>query len=359
LDLVAAQGKYNCTLLIYDFDEKGERKEIIVLGRWKQDEGLTQELERYAYFKDNFDTTLDAGHPVYMSHVPTDPRASKTLQETQVERPALALIPLMVQDQRIGLVTLNHHQTHDWAAADLRPYLVTAAQLATTLYSRKQQQMLLQREQTLAVLNERQRLARDLHDSVNQLIFGMTLIAQSIGPAMQRSVTEGEIRVNRLLELAQHVRAEMRALLTELRPSVTGIAEPDVAVLKRDGLVKALNYHLLRLPENLTFRLDAKGYTAQSEIEETLLRIAQEAIGNVIKHAQASVVKIQLSTTAQVCYLSVIDNGQGFNEVKDGTHMGLRTMHERAQAIGGSVRVDSTLGQGTLVEVTIPLKKES
>jgi signal transduction histidine kinase len=132
-----------------------------------------------------------------------------------------------------------------------------------------------------------------------------------------------------------------------------------MAVLKREGLVKALNHHLLRLPEHLNFNFEATAYIPQPEIEEAMLRIAQEAIGNVVKHAQASVVKIQLSTTGQACYLSVADNGQGFGEVKDGTHMGLRTMLERAQAVGGNVRVDSTPGQGTRVEVTIPLKKES
>ena len=241
LELVAAQGKYNCTIVIYDYDHQGERKELIVLGRWKLDQGLSQELERYPYFKDDFDVILDSGQSVFMSHVPTDPRASKTLQEAQTERPALALIPLMVQDQRIGLVTLNHHQAHDWLSEDLRPYQITAAQLATILYNRRQQLILLQREQALAVFSERQRLARDLHDSVNQLIFGMTLIAQSIGPAMQRSTSEGEARVKRLLELAQHVRAEMRALLTELRPSVVaGTPQSDRVGLQKEGLVKTL-----------------------------------------------------------------------------------------------------------------------
>jgi signal transduction histidine kinase len=360
LELVAAQGKYNCTIVIYDFDSQGERKELLVLGRWKLDTGLSQELERHPYFKDHFDTALDAGQAVYMSHVPSDPRASKTLQEAQIERPALALIPLMVQGQRIGLVTLNHHQTHDWASADLRAYLVTAAQLATTLYNRKQQQTLLQREQALAVLNERQRLARDLHDSVNQLIFGMTLIAQSIGPAMQRSMAEGETRVNRLLELAQHVRAEMRALLTELRPSVANLSQPDVAVLKRDGLVKTLKFHLSRLPENLKVNFDAKGYVPQPLFEEALLRIAQEAVGNVVKHAQASQIDLQLLTDTQTCYLNVKDDGQGFSEgPRDGAHMGLRTMRERVQALGGEFNVESVLGQGTRIGVSIPIKKES
>ncbi len=357
LELVATQGKYNCTILIYDYDESDQRKDIVVLGRWKQDTGLTQEIERYPYFKDDFDATLDAGQAVFMSYVPTDPRASKTLQEAQSERPALALIPLMVQGQRIGLVTLNHHQAHDWFSADLRPYQVTAAQLSATLYSRKQQQTILQREQSLAILSERQRLARDLHDSVNQIIFGMTLIAQSIGPAMQRDSAEGEVRVKRLLELAQHARAEMRALLTELRPGAS--TQSDMVLLKKDGLVKTLEHYLLRLPENLKIIFNSQAYTPQPQLEEALLRVAQEAIGNIIKHAKAKEIQLHLYVEPTTCYLIVKDNGQGFEvSEKDSSHMGLRTMRERVQMLGGHLQVNSKLGRGTLVKAMIPLTKE-
>lgn len=356
LELVATQGKYNCTVVIYDYDEWGNRSEIIVLGRWRIGYGLSQEMERYPYFKDDFDITLDAGQAVFMSYVPTDPRASKTLRETQVARPALALIPLMVQDQRIGLVTLNHHQAHDWLSADLRPYQVTAAQLATTLYSRRQQQILLQREQALAVLSERQRLARDLHDSVNQLIFGMTLIAQSIGPAMQRDIKEGEARVKRLLELAQHTRAEMRALLTELRPGIS--TQSYVVLLKKDGLVKTLEHYLSHLPENLKVVFDAQHYKAHPQLEEALLRVTQEAVGNIIKHARAREIHIHLYVDDVACYLEVKDDGQGFEVTsQDSTHMGLRTMRERIEILGGQLQIFSTLFKGTLMRAQIPLKE--
>ncbi|MBE7553396.1 MAG: hypothetical protein HS126_20180 [Anaerolineales bacterium] len=100
----------------------------------------------------------------------------------------------------------------------MHPYQVTAAQLATSIDSRRQHYLLSERGQQIAVLKERQRLARDLHDSVTQLIFSMTLIAQSIAPAWRRDSAEGERRVNRLLELSQAALAEMRALLAELRP---------------------------------------------------------------------------------------------------------------------------------------------
>jgi signal transduction histidine kinase len=99
---------------------------------------------------------------------------------------------------RIGLVILSHPFVHQWSEADLQPYQATAAQLAAAIDSRRQYLLLIERGQRLAVLEERQRLARELPDSVTQLVFSMTLIAQSIAPAWRRDSAEGERRVARL-----------------------------------------------------------------------------------------------------------------------------------------------------------------
>jgi signal transduction histidine kinase len=93
------------------------------------------------------------------------------------------MIPLLVRSQRIGLVILSYPFVHRWSEADLQPDQATAAQLAAAIDSRQQHLLLIERGQRLAVLEERQRLARELHDSVTQLVFSMTLIAQSIAPA--------------------------------------------------------------------------------------------------------------------------------------------------------------------------------
>src|SRR5574342_510903 len=130
------------------------------------------------------------------------------------------MIPLMVRGQRIGLVVLGYPGVHEWNGAGLRPYQATAVQLATAIDSRLQQGLLFERGQQLAVLQERQRLARELHDSVTQLIFSTTLIAQSIAQAWRRDPSEGQHRVDRLLELSQTALQEMRTLLFELRPGV-------------------------------------------------------------------------------------------------------------------------------------------
>jgi len=150
---------------------------------------------------------------VRISNVYTDPRVSPALRALQAKsgRPALAMIPLIVRGERIGLVILSYPTIHDWLDAELHPYQITAAQLATAIDSRRQQARVAQHDQQFAVLEERRRLAAELHDSVTQLIFSTTLIAQSIGPAWRRDPAEGEQRVQRLLELSQTAQPGHRA----------------------------------------------------------------------------------------------------------------------------------------------------
>jgi signal transduction histidine kinase len=285
------------------------------------------------------------------------------------------MIPLMVQDQRLGLVILSYPSMYQWCDADLQPYQATAAQLAAAINSRRQHHLLIERGQRLAVLEERQRLARELHDSVTQLIFSMTLIAQSIGPAWRRDPPEGERRVNRIVELSQAALAEMRALLAELRPpegatmaADAAVASPSIELVRRAGLAAALRLLFADVArDGLQTHFDAHTYVRQPlDREEALYRIAQEALNNVVKHAQARHVEIGLVTTHSSTCLAVRDDGKGFavesvgapDDRRPRRHrgLGLSTMQERAAALGGVVRIVSAPGQGTTVEVTLPQK---
>jgi signal transduction histidine kinase len=229
------------------------------------------------------------------------------------------------------------------------------------------------------VLQERQRLARELHDSVTQLIFSTTLIAQSIGAAWRRDPAEGQQRAERVLELSRQALAEMRALLLELRPPEASGAAVNLATLpaarlvEREGLVAALRRHTDDLKrDGLQVALDAGGYEALPFAqEEALFRIAQEALHNVAKHAHAQHVEIDLSVAGNETRLAVRDDGAGFApgrpEASFGRQRprgakarpmqggyGLITMRERAAALGGVVQVTSAPGAGTTVEVRLP-----
>jgi signal transduction histidine kinase len=382
---VAARGRYACTIALYEHDHNGQRVRVAVRGRWTPGEGLHRQNTRIAYERDALDSPLDAGQTVAITNVETDPRVNDTLREIQASegRPALAFIPLMVRGFRIGVVILSAAEVHAWSDEDLRPYQATAAQLATAIDSRQQQSLLIERGQQLAVLEERQRLARELHDSVTQLIFSTTLIAQSIAPAWRRSPAEGEKRVTRLLELSQTALAEMRALLVELRPEASQLhdvrarataeaegAMPGLVRVQREGLAAAIERYARDVGrEGIRIEVDATQYPSfrddrerpQLVCEEGLYRIAQEALNNVVKHAHAHMARVVLAFDAGrgVIRLSVSDDGEGFvagerSEEATSGGMGLKTMRERAEALRGAFDILSAPGRGTVIHVVAP-----
>ncbi len=370
LQHVAVRGRYISTVGLYEYDEFGERTAVTVRGVWSPEEGLQLIRRNLPYNRDALDPLLDQGQTVLITDVHTDPRASEQLRRMQMEtgRPSLAFIPLIVRRQRIGVVVLSYPTVYQWKESDLWPYQVTAAQLATAIDTRQQQLLLVQGSQEVAVLHERQRLARELHDSVTQLIFSMTLVSQSVVPAWQRDPAEGEQRVNRLLELSQSALAEMRALLFELRtsdppplPTDSGVTLPGIIRLRRDGLAVALSKHVesLRL-EHPTILLKTSAYQSQPlEMEIALFRIAQESLNNVVKHAGATQVRVYLAVTKTTVCLRVEDDGVGFEQKQQNgrSHngFGLRTMQERVEALHGRLEIRSTPGQGTAVEACLPL----
>lgn len=380
LDQVAAGGEYVCNICLYEFDARGQRVAVLVKGRWSPQTGSQRLEERLPYEYDELDPGLDAGQTISISDVRTDPRVSRSLREIQEGsgRLALAMIPLMVRGQRIGLVVLSHAGVHRWSEDGLRPFRATAAQLAIAIDHRMQQNLLYERGQQLAVLHERQRLARELHDSVTQLIFSSTLIAQSVSTAWKRDPREGEKRVERLLELSQTALREMRSLLFELRPSeeeqggdipvtLTGVER-----IRHYGLLGALRLLAEDFShEGIKVRVEAdeaglkyfgaevgKRSSEEARLEESLYRIAQESLNNAAKHSRArqSVIRIQFEDLNTIRF-SVSDDGIGFDSDSQGSGFGMKTMRERAEAIHATLRVDSTPGAGTLVEVLIPLKE--
>jgi GAF domain-containing protein len=371
---VAARGKFPCTIALYEFDDIGRRSNVVVRGRWTPADGPMRIEARIRYVWDQLDAPLDAGETVAISDVATDERVSAELRAMQMRegRPALAFIPLMVRGMRIGVVILSAGEVYEWRDEDLRPYSTTAAQLATAIDSRQQQSLLFDRGQQLAVLEERQRLARELHDSVTQLVFSTTLIAQSIAPAWRRSPAEGEKRVARLLELSQNALAEMRALLFELRPTppqspphaggMTESGMPGLMRVQREGLPAAIERYAWDVArDSLNVDVDAHAYPGLEgaqpplPVEEALFRIAQEAFNNVVKHAQARNVQFVLARHGGAVALSVRDDGKGFDASAAAGGMGCQTMRERAEALHGTFDLKSAPGQGTTIHVRLPI----
>jgi len=197
----------------------------------------------------------------------------------------------------------------------------------------------------LGVAHERQRLARELHDSVTQTIFSMTLNTQTTLLLLERDPSQLRAQLEELNQLAQSALGEMHTLISELRP--------DQSV--RNGLVAALRKHLSsrQLPEGLSVAMDVEGKQALSTAEDQgLFRIAQEALNNVMKHAHASHVNLQLHL-AEPYWIEIKDDGQGFDfqQAHGGGRLGLASMCERAAEIGWETQIQSSPGEGTCIRV--------
>lgn len=200
-----------------------------------------------------------------------------------------------------------------------------------------------------AAAEERNRLARELHDSVSQTIFSMNLTAQSARILLERDPQ----RVNGLLDhlqvLSQNALGEMRSLIQQLRPHA----------LIENGLLAALKDHAAERLEQDNLNVDVKVIGEGqlfANVEEGLFRIAQEALNNIVKHAKTDKASLSLIFKSDEAKLIIEDNGAGFNissaKLRSG-HVGLLSMQERVDSLGGSLSIDSSPGKGTCVKVVI------
>lgn len=207
----------------------------------------------------------------------------------------------------------------------------------------EQLQYLLQARQKLAMSEERNRLARDLHDSVKQQLFTLAMQIGTTKVLLRRDVDAAEECLNEAQRLVLQAQQELTSLIRELRP----------VALKGKELVDALYELATERIQQTAIVADLRVEGAQTlplTVEEALFRVAQEALANVVRHSKATHVQMILTLTHESVMLSVIDNGQGFDTTRH-KHlgMGLLSMQERMKALGGDIQVESTSGKGTRV----------
>ena len=200
----------------------------------------------------------------------------------------------------------------------------------------------------LASSEERAHLARELHDSVTQALFSMTLVARSVELLLERDPEAARTQLAQLRELQREALAEMRALIFELRPGN----------VEQDGLARALRTHSAALQGRIGLPIVVESEIDERlplEIEETLYRIAQEALHNVVKHAAARQVRLAIHRVRRGVALRIEDDGKGFDPdaVPDG-HLGIAGMRARAAKIDAELECRSQVGRGTTIEVLVP-----
>ena len=200
----------------------------------------------------------------------------------------------------------------------------------------------------LAAGEERAHLARELHDSVTQALFSMTLVSRSVELLLDRDADAAKAQLAQLRDLQREALAEMRALIFELRPGN----------LEQDGLARALRTHTAALQGRIGLPIVVESTLDERlplPIEEVLYRISQEALHNVVKHATARQVRLEVGRIASGIRLRIADDGVGFDpaRVPEG-HLGLTGMRARADRIGARFSVKSVAGEGTTIEVIVP-----
>jgi signal transduction histidine kinase len=256
-------------------------------------------------------------------------------------------VPIVAPEGVIGAFYLTEKTgASDFSDDDEELIQLLAAHAAIAITNAR----LYEQSRELSILAERNRLALDLHDAVSQKLFGLVLNAEAAGTLLARDPSAAAEQVARLQVLAREALDELRSLVFELRP-------PD---LERDGLCDALRKHVevLRRVAARAIELDAAdSVPPDPERDAEILRIAQEALQNALRHAGAARISVQLQRDGNGLLLAVDDDGIGFDPAAPGLRarrLGLTSMEERAARIGGRLSIRSRVGTGTTVRLEIP-----
>ncbi len=251
------------------------------------------------------------------------------------------ILPLQVADRLLGFLAVEPNPGAGFTTDEIGLLATIADQAASAISNSRALVM----ARSLAAIEERQRLANDLHDSVSQTLWTASLVAETL--ARSANLTDDEAKqVGRLRLLTTGALSEMRTLLLELRPNV--IEETPLADLVRQ-LASAFES---RKSASCTVDLGPLPEVLPG-VKVALYRIVQESLNNVARHAEATKVRITLSCSQDRLRLEVTDDGIGFDTNRPPEHLGQRIMAERARAIGAELSVCSSVGSGTSVTVTV------
>jgi len=259
--------------------------------------------------------------------------------------------PMRAKGQVVGVLSVIGTEGQQFNAEEVALLASIADQIGVAAENAR----LYQQAERLAVVEERQRLARELHDSVTQSLYSATLLTETARrSAAAHDLEEVQGYLDELGTITQQALKEMRLLVYELRPPA----------LEQEGLVGALQQRIDAVEgrAGIQARLLVQGAVKpEPAVEEALYRIGQEALNNALKHAVASLVTVRIQASEDLIEMQVVDDGQGFDTGAVGERggMGLTSMRERAERVGGRLILRSSPGKGTTVQVVVPATKES
>jgi signal transduction histidine kinase len=249
-----------------------------------------------------------------------------------------------MDSETYGALLLHYADAHSLSEEECNLAMLYADQAALAIENAR----LREEAGEIAVVRERNRLARDLHDAVTQTIYSATLVAEALPKVWERDPDEGLRNLHKLRQLVRGALAEMRTLLFELRPAALKTADLGELVVQLGDALTGRT----RIPVKAIIEGEAE---IPEDVKVVLYRLTQEAFNNIEKHSGADQVEVFLDRSHQHVCLEIMDNGRGFDPAAvKGKHMGLHIMHERAQTIDASLRVVSQPGQGTRIRIVWP-----
>ena len=255
-------------------------------------------------------------------------------------------VPLIIEDRGIGMLHLDHQLPDYFTPHHAQLAMIIANQAAVAIQNAARYED----AQRVAVLNERARLARDLHDSIIQAVYGMMWNMRSAHEIVLSDANRADKLVVQALNTARTCLLDLRSLIFELRPEL----------LEQYGLAGLLARHIESVqtgfPVDISLEIDGEP-ELPLRAKETLYRIAQEALQNAVKHSQAQQVRLRLQQVLNEIFLEVQDDGVGFDpNTPSAGQFGLLSMRERAAQLGGKLEIISSRGRGTQVQILIPVQ---
>jgi signal transduction histidine kinase len=291
---------------------------------------------------------LDTDRPYRTDDIKADPRFRGWWPSAHPQMASFLGVPIRSRGGVVGALYLtDKEEAPGFTEEDERLIQMLAAHAAIAIENAR----LYERGRELSFVEERNRLARDLHDSVVQKLFGVVLAAQSAATLFDRDPDSARGQVQRLQELTQDAIQELRSLIFQLRP----------AAVESEGLAAALAKHVqvLGRVHGQHIELEASGEPRlRPGVDDEVFRIAQEALHNAVKHAAADRLGLRLEEGERQLVLTVRDDGVGFDPAATAhrsRRLGLTSMEERATSLGGALRIDSAPGKGTTIRLEVPL----
>jgi signal transduction histidine kinase len=287
----------------------------------------------------------EENRPLILDH--QNKSANAPFSPTDIGFYYVALIPLIIYTQHensvLGCLCLGRNEDTIYSQDEVIRLTTIANQIATLIDSNR-------RRQFAIALSERQRLLRDLHDSVSQKLYGLVALTEAAQAGIEAGSKIATVEVlSRIGENARQAVKEMRLFLYEMQP-----------IDLKDGLVSSLQHRLAAVEGRADIKarmLSDENIQLEKDDEIALYYIAQEALNNILRHAHARNVSVNLKQTRQYVILEIKDDGQGFDIKKlDNSGLGLDNMKERAMQANGKFKIISKVNAGTKIVVSVSRK---